>query len=401
MKSVPAHRRDHPLGLAPASSEDYRELARRRLPRQIFDYVDGGAFAESTLAANHDDLRRIQLRQRVLRDVSTRTLATTVLGQELSMPLILAPVGFGGMLARRAEVQVARAAERAGVVFCESTLSICGLEEVAGAVQRPIWFQLYVMKDRAYAEDLVARAKACGCSTLVLTVDLAVIGRRYRDGRNGLVGGISRVGALQRTWDFASHPRWIRGVVMKGKPLTFGNLERALPDARVPQDFQRWVDGQFDPSVTWDDLEWLRSLWSGPIVLKGILDADDAREAVERGADAIIVSNHGGRQLDDVPSTIRALPAIVDAVQGRCEVLMDGGIRSGLDVVKALALGARACLIGRAWAFAVAARGESGVDHVLRIIREEMMVTLGLTGYNDVKDLDPSAIILPGPRGET
>jgi L-lactate dehydrogenase (cytochrome) len=392
---VSASRRDRPLGLAPASVGDYRELARRRLPRQLFDYVDGGAFGEYTLAANRDDLRRIQLRQRVLRDVSTRTLSTTVLGQELSMPLILAPVGFGGMMARRAEVQAARAAERAGIEFCESTLSICGLEEVSAAVERPVWFQLYVMKDRAYAEDLVARAKVAGCRTLVLTVDLAVIGRRYRDGRNGLGGGISRIGKVRRTWDFASHPAWVRDVVLRGKPLTFGNLERALPDAKVPQDFQRWVDGQFDPSVTWDDLEWLRSLWGGSIVLKGILDAEDAREAVARGADAIIVSNHGGRQLDDVPSTIRALPSIVEAVQGRCEVLMDGGIRSGLDVVKALSLGARACLVGRPWAFAVAARGEKGVDHVLRIMREEMMVTLGLTGFNDVKDLDASALVLP------
>jgi L-lactate dehydrogenase (cytochrome) len=392
---VSASRRDRPLGLAPASVGDYRELARRRLPRQLFDYVDGGAFGEYTLAANRDDLRRIQLRQRVLRDVSTRTLSTTVLGQELSMPLILAPVGFGGMMARRAEVQAARAAERAGIEFCESTLSICGLEEVSAAVERPVWFQLYVMKDRAYAEDLVARAKVAGCRTLVLTVDLAVIGRRYRDGRNGLGGGISRIGKVRRAWDFASHPAWVRDVVLRGKPLTFGNLERALPDAKVPQDFQRWVDGQFDPSVTWDDLEWLRSLWGGSIVLKGILDAEDAREAVARGADAIIVSNHGGRQLDDVPSTIRALPSIVEAVQGRCEVLMDGGIRSGLDVVKALSLGARACLVGRPWAFAVAARGEKGVDHVLRIMREEMMVTLGLTGFNDVKDLDASALVLP------
>jgi L-lactate dehydrogenase (cytochrome) len=392
---VTAARRDRPLGLAPASVGDYRELARRRLPRQLFDYVDGGAFGEFTLAANRDDLRRIQLRQRVLRDVSSRSLATTVLGEDLAMPLILAPVGFGGMMARRAEVQAARAAERAGIVFCESTLSICGLEEVSAAVERPLWFQLYVMKDRAYAEDLVARAKVADCHTLVLTVDLAVIGRRYRDGRNGLGGGISRVGKVRRTWDFASHPAWVRDVVLRGKPLTFGNLERALPDAKVPQDFQRWVDGQFDPGVTWDDLEWLRSLWSGSIVLKGILDAEDAREAVARGADAIIVSNHGGRQLDDVPSTIQALPAVVDAVQDRCEVLMDGGIRSGLDVVKALSLGARACLVGRPWVYAVAARGEKGVDHVLRIMREEMMVTLGLTGFNDVKDLDESALVLP------
>jgi L-lactate dehydrogenase (cytochrome) len=388
-------RRDHALGLAPGSVQDYRELARRRLPRQIFDYVDGGSFGEHTLAANHDDLRQIQLRQRVLRDVSQHKLATTVLGQELSMPLILAPVGFGGMLARRAEVQAARAAENAGIVFCESTLSICGVEEVAAAVEKPFWFQLYVMKDRAYAEDLVARAKALGCTTLVLTVDLAVIGKRYRDVRNGLAGGITSLGEWRRKLDFASHPLWLRDVVRGGKPLTFGNLEKALPDAKVPQDFQRWVDGQFDPSVTWDDIKWLRSLWDGKIALKGILDPDDAREAIDRGADAVIVSNHGGRQLDDVPSTIRALPAIVAAVNDQCEVLMDGGIRSGLDIVKAMSLGARACLIGRPWAYAVAARGEKGVDHLLRIIRDEMRVSLGLTGVTDVHDLDPSALVLP------
>jgi L-lactate dehydrogenase (cytochrome) len=392
---MPPLHRDHSLGLAPASLDDYRELARRRLPRQLFDYIDGGSFGEYTLAANREDLRRIQLRQRVLRDVSQHTLATTVLGQELALPVILAPVGFAGMFARRAEVQAARAAERAGVVFCESTLSICSMEEVAAALTKPFWFQLYVMKDRAYAEDLVARARALGCTTLVLTVDLAVIGRRYRDNRNGLAGGISTIGQLRRKVDFARHVTWMRDVAVGGRPLTFGNLERALPDAKVPEDFQEWVSGQFDPSVTWDDLAWLRSLWEGKIVLKGILDADDAREAVDHGADAIVVSNHGGRQLDDVPSSIRALPAIVEAVAGDCEVLMDGGIRSGLDVVKALAMGARACLVGRPWAYAVAARGEKGVDHVLRIVREEMRVSLGLTGVTDIRDLDMSALVVP------
>jgi L-lactate dehydrogenase (cytochrome) len=392
---MPTPHKDHSLNLAPASVGDYRELARKRLPRQLFDYVDGGSFGEYTLSANRDDLRDIRLRQRVLRDVSEMSLSTTVMGQELSMPVLLAPVGFGGMLARRAEVQVARAAERAGIVFCESTLSICAIEEVAQAVQRPFWFQLYVMKDRSYAEDLISRVKAVGCTTLILTVDLPVIGRRYRDGRNGLGGGISAIGIMKQKLDFARHPSWARDVALGGRPLTFGNLERALPDAKVPQDFQRWVDGQFDPSVTWDDLEWLRSHWDGKIALKGILDADDAREAAARGVDAIIVSNHGGRQLDDVPSTIRALPAIVDAIDGRIEVLMDGGIRSGLDVVKALSLGARACLVGRPWAYAVAARGEKGVDHVLRIIREEIRVTLGLTGITNVRDLNRSALVDP------
>jgi L-lactate dehydrogenase (cytochrome) len=395
MKCVPVHRPDRSLDLAPASVEDYRELARKRLPRQLFDYIDGGAFAEATMRANRDDLRRIQLRQRVLRDVSVRSLSTTVLGQEIALPLILAPVGFGGMFARRAEVLAAKAAERAAVPFCESTLSICSIEEVASAVQGPLWFQLYVMKDRSCAEELMTRAWAAGCTTLVLTVDLAVLGQRYRDARNGISGAPSRAGRLRRGMDLAGHPRWIRDVALGGKPLTFGNLEQVLPLAKVPGDFQGWIASQFDPSVTWDDLAWLRSHWRGKIALKGILDPDDAREAVARGADAVIVSNHGGRQLDDVPSTIRALPAIAGAVGGECDVLMDGGVRSGLDVVKALALGAKACLIGRPWAFAVAARGEEGVDHIFRIIREEMRVTLGLTGTTDVKDLDSSVLVDP------
>ncbi len=392
---MPANPRDHPLGLAPASLGDYRELARRRLPRQIFDYIDGGSFAETTLEANRHDLRAIHFRQRVLRDVTQRTLSTTVLGEEIALPVVLAPIGFGGMFAQRAEVQAARAAERAGVPFCESTLSICSIEEVARAVQRPIWFQLYVMKDRGYAEDLMARAQSVGCTTMILTVDLPVVGQRYRDVRNGISGRLSPFGRLRRGGDLVRHSSWVRDVALGGRPLTFGNLEKALPEARVPADFQGWVASQFDPSVNWDDLAWLREHWHGRIALKGILDADDARAAVDHGVDAVVVSNHGGRQLDDVPSTIRALPAIADAVGDRCEVLMDGGIRSGLDVVKALSLGARACLIGRPWAYAVAARGERGVDHILRILREEMLVTLGLTGVNDVKDLDRSALVDP------
>ena len=395
MGDVFADQPDHCLDLAPASLSDYRELARRRLPRQIFDYVDGGAFGEVTLAANRDDYHAINFRQRVLRDVSTRRLATTVLGEEIALPVILAPVGFGGMLARRAETQAARAAERAGVPFCESTLSICGIEEVAASIRRPIWFQLYVMKDRSYAEDLMARAQSVGCTNMILTVDLPVVGQRYRDVRNGISGQISSFGRLRRGVDLVRHTKWVRDVALGGRPLTFGNLEKALPEARVPADFQGWVASQFDPSVTWDDLAWLRENWRGRIALKGIMDAEDAREAADRGVDAVIVSNHGGRQLDDVPSTIRALPAVAAAVADRCEVLVDGGVRSGLDVVKALSLGARACLIGRPWAYAVAARGEAGVDHILRIMREEMLVTLGLTGVNDVRDLDRSALVDP------
>ena len=386
-------RPERSLNLAPASLDDYRALARRRLPRQIFDYIDGGAFAESTMRANSEALHAIRFRQRILHDVSNRSLSTTVLGQEMDMPVILAPVGFGGMSARRAEVQAARAAERHKVPFCESTLSICGIEEVSRAVSSPIWFQLYVMKDRRYAEDLMARATSVSCPVLILTVDLPVVGQRYRDVRNAISGDVSGLRKLRRGADLARHTGWLRDVAYRGRPLTFGNLEKALPEARVPADFQGWVASQFDPSVTWDDLAWLREHWKGRLALKGILDVEDARIALDHGVDAIVVSNHGGRQLDDVPATIAALPAIADAVGDRCEVLMDGGVRSGLDVVKALALGARACLIGRPWAYAVAADGQRGVEHVLRIMKEEIRVTMGLTGTTDLRDVDRSILI--------
>jgi L-lactate dehydrogenase (cytochrome) len=381
--------------VAPASVGDYRELARRRLPRQLFDYIDGGAFAESTLAANVAELAGIRLRQRVLRDVSSLTLSTTVLGQPLSMPVVLGPVGLAGMFATRAEVQAARAAEAAGVVFCESTVSICSVEEVAAAVARPVWFQLYVMRDRSYAEDLMARATAVGCPVLVLTVDLATVGSRYRDTRNGMSGQVSGLGRALRALDLGMHPTWARDVGLRGKPHTFGNLEKAVPGAASPTDFSAWVDAQFDPSVTWDDLDWVRHNWPGKLILKGILDPDDARQAADRGVDGIVVSNHGGRQLDDALSTIRALGPVVDAVGDRLEVLVDGGIRSGLDVVKALALGARACLLGRAWAWSVAAAGERGVAHALSVVRDELRVAMSLTGVTDVALLDRSALVSP------
>ncbi|MGH9020521.1 MAG: alpha-hydroxy-acid oxidizing protein, partial [Acidimicrobiales bacterium] len=274
-----------------------------------------------------------------------------------------------------------------------STLSICSIDEVAAATTRPPWFQLYVMRDRGYALDLMARAQAAGCTTLVLTVDLPVVGHRYRDVRNGVSGGVPRSRQWRRAADLARHPRWLRDVALRGRPLTFGNLERALPQARVPGDFQAWVASQFDPAVTWSDLAWIREHWSGPIALKGVLDADDAARAVAHGVDGVIVSNHGGRQLDGVPSAAAALPRIADAVGDSCDVLADGGVRSGLDVARLVALGARACLVGRAWAYAVAARGEPGVDHVLAVMRAELMVTLGLTGVTDVRDLNRSALV--------
>jgi L-lactate dehydrogenase (cytochrome) len=390
-------RADRPLGLAPATVLDYRELARRKLPRQIFDYVDGGAYEEVTMRANIDDLERVLLRQVVMRDVSTRRQNVRVLGQELAMPVILGPVGLGGMCAQRAEVQAARAAESAGIPFVESTVSICSVEEVAGATSVPPWFQLYVMRDRGYAEELMSRARAVGSPVLVLTVDLAVVGARHRDTRNAVVGEPPLWAQVRRGLDLASHPRWIREVAIAGQPLTFGNLERAVPDARTPAAFRKWVDAQFDPSVTWDDIAWVRENWDGQLVLKGLLDPDDARRAIEVGADGVVVSNHGGRQLDSVPSSARALPQVVDAIGGQAEILVDGGVRTGLDAVKFLSLGASAVLIGRAWAWSVAARGEAGVRHVLDVIRSDIDVALGLTGRTSVADLDHSALYGTAP----
>ena len=383
---------DRPLRLAPATASDYRELARRRIPRQIFDYVDGGAYEEATMRANVDDLADVLLRQVVMRDVSVRDPAVEVLGQRLALPLALAPVGLAGMLAPRAEVQAARAAESAGVPFVESTVSICSIEEVAGATRNPPWFQLYVMRDRGYAEDLIARARAVGSPVLMLTIDLAVVGARHRDTRNAMVGRHGAWAKARRAVDLVSHPRWIARTAVGGRPLTFGNLEKAVPEARSPAAFKDWVDSQFDPSVTWDDVAWVREHWPGRLIVKGVLDPEDARRAVEAGVDGIVVSNHGGRQLDSVPSTARALRAIVDAVGDDVEVLADGGVRTGLDVVKMVALGARAVMVGRAWAWAVAARGEAGVRHVLDVFKADIDVALGLTGQTSIRDVDRSAL---------
>ncbi len=381
------------MGLVPATISDHRELARRRLPRQLFDYIDGGAYEESTMAANVADLEAVRLRQRVLRDVSHRAQATEVLGQPLALPVILGPVGLGGMFAQRAEVAAARAAEAAGVPFVESTVSICSIEEVAEATTRPPWFQLYVMRDRSYAEDLMGRTAAVGSPVLVLTVDLAVVGARHRDTRNAMVGEVSAWAKARRGIDLVSHPGWLRDVAIGGKPLTFGNLEKAVPGATTPDDFRTWVDSQFDPSVTWDDIAWVRQHWDGKLLVKGVLDPEDARRAVDAGVDGLVVSNHGGRQLDAVSSTARALPAVVEAVGDQTEVLADGGVRSGLDVVKLLALGARAAIVGRAWAWAVAGGGQAGVTRVLDRLRDDIDVALGLTGTTDVADLDRDALL--------
>jgi len=387
-------RADRPLELAPATALDYRELARRRLPRQLFDYVDGGAYEERTMRANTAELERLLLRQVVMRDVSERDPGVEVLGERLAQPAILGPVGLAGMLAPRAEVQAARAAEAAGVPFVESTVSICPIEEVAGATARPPWFQLYVMRDRGYTEHLMSRARAAGCEVLVLTVDLAVVGARHRDTRNAVVGeGLSLRARVGRALDLATHPGWIRRVALGGKPLTFGNLEEAVPGARTPEAFRAWVDAQFDPSVTWEDIARVRESWDGRLLVKGVLDPADARRAVEVGVDGVVVSNHGGRQLDAVPATASALPEIAEAVAGRAEVLVDGGVRTGLDVFKMLALGASAVLLGRAWAWAVAARGQAGVAHVLEMLEADLDVALALTGNTSPAGVDRAALL--------
>jgi L-lactate dehydrogenase (cytochrome) len=399
---------DRPLGLHPATALDYRELARRALPRQLFDYVDGGAYEETTLHANVADLKRVLLRQVVLRDVSERIQSVELLGQRLTMPVVLGPVGLAGMFAPRAEVLAARAAQAVGIPFVESTVSICSVEEVAQATSAPPWFQVYVMRDRGYVEDLMARAAAVGSPVLVLTIDLAVVGARHRDTRNAVVTAHSSWARARRGLDLLSHPRWVRAVGLGGKPLTFGNLEKAVPGASKPDAFRAWVDAQFDPSVTWEDIAWVRENWRGKLVVKGVLDPRDAQRALDAGVDGLVVSNHGGRQLDSVPSTVAALPAIVDAVGGELEVLVDGGIRNGLDVVKMLALGARGVLLGRAWAWAVAGRGEAGVRHVLNVIRGDIDVALALTGCTSIAELDRGALYEPmydlgaleGIRGE-
>ena len=371
---------------------DYRELARRRLPRVLFDYIDGGSYGEVTLRRNVEDFEAIALRQRVLRDVSSISLATEWFGQPLSMPVALAPVGMAGMYARRGEAQAARAAHAAGVPMILSTVSVCDLSEVKAATGEAPWFQLYMIKDRAYMADLLARAAGLGVKVLVFTVDLPVPGARYRDYRTGLFGGNAAATVLKRGLDGALHPDWVQDVWLRGRPHSFGNIAAAIPDAKGIMEFWPWVTRNFDPTLTWADLGWVRQHWKGPIVLKGVLDPEDAREAVRHGVDGIVVSNHGGRQLDGVLSGARALPAIAQAVGDETTVLMDGGVRSGLDVVKALAMGAKGVLIGRPWAWALGARGEAGVAHVLAVLRQEMMMAMALTGCTDVRKADASLL---------
>ena len=373
--------------------EDYRELARRRLPRFLFDYVDGGSYAETTLRRNVADLASVALRQRVLREVGGLDLSTTLFGQSLQLPVALAPIGLAGLTARRGEVQAVQAAEGAGVPFILSTVSACPLDEVARAASRPFWFQLYMIRDRAFMRDLLARAKTVGCSALIFTVDMPVPGSRYRDYHSGLAGAPGIGGTLRRMGQALTHPRWAWDVGVNGRPHHLGNVAPVLGDRTGLEDFFAWMRGNFDPQISWKDLDWIRSEWTGPLIVKGILDAEDARVAAEHGADGIVVSNHGGRQLDGVPSSAVALPPIADAVGDRLTVLADGGVRSGLDVVRMLALGAKGVLLGRAWAYALAAAGEAGVAHILTLIAAEMRVAMSLTGVTRIADIDRNILV--------
>jgi L-lactate dehydrogenase (cytochrome) len=371
-----------------ASVQDYRELARRRLPHFLFEYIDGGSYEEVTLRRNLHDLRKVVLRQRVLRDVSTGDLRSNLFGQELAMPIVLGPIGLAGMNARRGEVQAARAATRVGVPFTLSTVSACALEEVAEASATPFWFQLYMIRDRGFMRDLLAKAQESKCSALVFTVDMPVPGTRYRDYRSGLAGAPGLAGAARRFMQAMTRPGWAWDVGILGRPHQLGNVAPVLGKNTGLEDFFAWMRDNFDATVTWRDLEFVRKEWRGPLIIKGILDPDDAREVAALGADGLVVSNHGGRQLDGVLSSTRALPPIVDVVRETLTVLVDGGIRSGLDVVRMLALGAKGVLLGRAWAYALAGAGERGVEHMLKLIEGEMRVAMALTGVTSVGQIN-------------
>ncbi|HEY0621607.1 FMN-dependent L-lactate dehydrogenase LldD [Sphingomonas sp.] len=371
-----------------SSANDFREAARRRIPRFLFDYADGGANAEETLRRNVSDLAGIALRQRVLKDVASIDLKTTLFGREIALPVALGPVGISGMYARRGELQAARAAKTAGIPTCLSTVSICSIEEVAQAAD-PFWFQLYVIRDRGFMRDLIARARAAGAGALVFTVDMPVPGARYRDAHSGMSGPY---GPLRRVLQAMGKPGWSWDVGLRGRPHMLGNLLPVLGKDSGLNDYMGWLGANFDPSIQWKDLDWIRAEWGGPLIIKGILDPEDAREAAAIGADGIVVSNHGGRQLDGVLSSARALPAIADAVGDKLTVLADGGVRNGLDLVRMLALGAQGVLLGRAWVYALAAQGEAGVTKLLDLIAKEMKVAMTLTGVNRIEAIDRSIL---------
>ena len=365
--------------------EDLRQLHKRRVPKAFFDYADRGSYTEDTLRANSEDLQQIKFRQRILVDVSKRSLATTILGEPAAMPLILAPVGLLGMQHGDGEIYACRAAQAAGIPFTQSTMSICSIEDIAASVDKPFWFQLYVMKDRGFIKALVERAIAAKCTALCLTVDLQVIGQRHQDIKNGM--SVPPEWSLSKLFDFATKPAWVQGV-LQGKRRTFGNIAGHVKNTEDLTKLSAWTASQFDTSLNWKDVDWIRSIWPGKLIIKGIHDIEDAKLAVETGAQAMVVSNHGGRQLDGAPSSIHVLPGIADAVGDKIEIMFDGGIRSGQDVMRALALGAKSCMIGRAYAHGLGAGGQAGVAKAIDIIRNELLTTMGLCGVNTVAEID-------------
>jgi L-lactate dehydrogenase (cytochrome) len=371
--------------------EDLRELHKRRVPKAFFDYADRGSYAEQTLRANRDDLQDIKFRQRILVDVSKRDLSTTILGEPSTLPLILAPVGLLGMQHGDGEIHACRAAQAAGIPFTQSTMSICSIEDIAAAVDKPFWFQLYVMKDRGFIKALIERAIAAKCSALVLTVDLQVIGQRHADIKNGMT--VPPEWSLSKLVDFATKPAWVAGV-LRGKRRTFGNLAGHLKVSEDITSLSTWISSQFDTTLSWKDIDWVRNIWPGKLILKGILDVEDAELAVKTGAQALVVSNHGGRQLDGAPSSIEALPEIVDTVGSKIEIMFDGGIRSGQDVMRALALGAKSCMIGRAYAHGLGAGGGAGVAKAIELIRNELSTTMGLCGVNTIAEIDDHVLAI-------
>jgi len=379
-------------GTTPVTPTDYRRLAARRLPRFLFDYIDGGANDERTMAANVADFAAIRLRQRVMRDVSGIDTSTTLAGQAVAMPVALAPVGMAGMFSRRGEVTGLRAADRAGIPFSLSTLGVCPIAELRSASPSAFWFQLYMMRDRDAVQRLLARAREGGCNTLLFTVDLAVTGLRHRDTRSGMIGRPTHKSKLDKLGQLLARPGWIRDVGLLGKPHTIGNLSDVVPDPTDLNAYKAWIDAQFDPSVTWRDIEWLRRVWDGRLLIKGVLEPEDARDAANAGADGVVVSNHGGRQLDSVASSIAKLPGVVTAVGDRIEVLLDGGVRSGIDVLKAVALGARGVLIGRPWVWAAAGAGQQGLDDLLATFRLELATAMALSGVSRIADVGPEII---------
>ena len=376
-----------------SSTTDYRAAAQKRLPPFLFHYIDGGAYAEKTLGRNVSDLADVALRQRVLKDMSKLDTSIELFGEKLALPAVLAPVGLLGMFARRGEVQAAMAADKKGIPFTMSTVSVCPIEEVAPKIKRPMWFQLYVLKDRGFMKNALERAQAAGVSTLVFTVDMPVPGARYRDAHSGMSGPNA---AMRRYLQSATHPQWALDVGLLGRPHTLGNISTYMGKNVSLDDYIGYLGANFDPSISWSDLEWIRDFWKGPMIIKGILDPEDAKDAVRFGADGIIVSNHGGRQLDGVLSSARALPAIADAVKGQIKILADSGIRNGLDIVRMLALGADCTMIGRAFIYALAADGGAGVSNLLDLLEKEMRVAMTLTSVKNVSEITGNLLVKEG-----